>query len=228
MTHSIRLHLSSHLASHARTLHRLACGFGRQRDADDVLQTLYTRWWRRMCDEPEWLPPETHVELFVCVRRVVLDVVAMERRQQRLLERAEAPSRWTESPEESLHAFDRLQWILTQLPPPFAEALMASLSAGRNSDATVALELGVSTSTYTSRLFKARRAAEELATFFDHLPLSQAELMAELRFGVKPRSQVARERGLSLDELGVQWRSALDVLEDRRRSGAPRCRQVAS
>jgi DNA-directed RNA polymerase specialized sigma24 family protein len=220
MTDSIRLHLAAHLASHARTLHRLACGFGRQRDADDVLQTLYTRWWRRMCDEPDWVPPETHVELFVCVRRVVLDVIAMERRQQRLLERAEGPSRWTESPEESLHAFDRLQWVLAQLPPSLAEVLMASLSAGRRADATVAQELGVSTSTYTSRLFKARRAAEELATFFDHLPLDQARLMAELRFGLKPRSQVARERGLSLDELGVHWRHALDALE--------RSRQVAS
>src|SRR5438128_2408275 len=126
MSIALQPHLEAHLQRHARQLHRLACGFGRERDADDILQTLYARWWRRMRDEPGWGPPESNVELFVCVRRVVMDIVAKEQRDRSRLEDAETPSHHGGSPEESLHAFERLEWILARLPGPLAETLKAS------------------------------------------------------------------------------------------------------
>ena len=210
--------LAAHLRCHARTLHRLACGFGRHRDADDILQTLYTRWCKRVQSEPEWQPPSTHVELFVAVRRVVMDIVAMEERQRALLERVDGWSRLADSPEESLHAFDRLQWVFAKMPSQLAEALQAGLASGRRSDAAVAAELGVTVSTFTMRLFKARRVAEELASFFELLPLDQANLLADLRFGDKSRSALARDAGISMDELSARWRSALDEIEATRKS----------
>ncbi len=222
MNPALQTKLTAHLRSHARTLHRLACGFGRHRDADDILQTLYTRWCKRVQSEPEWMPPSTHVELFVAVRRVVMDIVAMEERQRALLERSGGWSSLEDSPEESLHAFDRLQWVFSKMPPQLAEALQAGLASGRRSDAAVAVELGVTTSTFTMRLFKARRVAEELASFFELLPLDQANLLADLRFGDKSRSSLAREAGISLDELTARWKSALDEIETTRK------RRVAS
>src|SRR4051812_33709094 len=108
--------LAAHLRRHARRLYNLACGFGRQGDADDILQTLYTRWWRRMRDEPGWAPPETHAELFVCVRRVTMDVVAKEQRDRSRVGEDGETSHLAGSPEDSLHAFERLRWILARLP----------------------------------------------------------------------------------------------------------------
>ncbi len=216
MTIALEPRLAAHLSRHARKLYRLACGLGRASDADDVLQTLYIRWWQRMNDQPGWLPPESSVELFVCVRRAVLDVIAKERRER--IKRGEADARCVldDSPEDSLVAFERLSWILTRLPQPLAEALMASLCAGRRQDAEVARELGVTTATYTMRLHKARRAAEELASFYEVLPARDAHLLAELRFSGKPRAQIADEQGLMLDELSARHRGALDLLDKLR------------
>jgi DNA-directed RNA polymerase specialized sigma24 family protein len=217
MSIALEPQLAAHLRRHARRLHGLACGFGRGRDADDILQTLYARWWRRMKDEPGWSPPETNVELFVCVRRVVMDVVAKEKRDRRRHEEGGSINRPDDSPEESLHAFERLQWILSRLPTPFAEALTASLTAGRRDDAAVARELGLTTAAFTARLFKARRAAEELATYYEVLPLDQANLMAELRYGGKTRAQIAREAGMLLDDLTALWQEATTALEKNRK-----------
>jgi len=213
MTLALQPQLAAHLQRHARKLHRIACGFGRQRDADDILQTLYVRWWRRMRDEPGWAPPETTVELFVCVRRAAMDVVAKEQRLRAHTDAASPPPLWTDSAEESLFAFERLQWILSRLPAPLAEVLKASLSAGRNGDAAVARELGVTAATFTTRLFKARRAAEELATYYELLPFEQAELLAEVRFGGKTRNQVAHERGILPHELTARMQEATDALD---------------
>ncbi len=212
--------LAAHLRRHARTLNHLACGFGRERDADDILQTLYARWWRRMSEEPGWAPPETHVELFVCVRRVVMDLMAKEQRDRSRLGDEGPSSHLTGSPEDSLHAFERLRWILARLPRPLAEALTASVSAGRRNDAAVAHELGLTSATFTARLFKARRAAEELATYYEILPLEQANLMAALRFGGRTRAQVAEDLGLAPDELTARWQDALDRLEKGRRAAS--------
>ena len=212
--------IARHVRCHARTLHRLVCGFGRQRDADDIVQTLYTRWLRRMCEDPGWEPPESKVELFVCVRRAVLDVVAMESRQRRLQEQVEPASEWVGSPEDSLHAFERLEWILGHLSPEFAEALVASLSSGRRNDAEVAAELGLTTSAFTGRLFKARRCAEELALYYERLSRGQAELVAALRFSGKIRRQIAVELGLSLDELAQGWQESLDLLDKFRKAAS--------
>jgi DNA-directed RNA polymerase specialized sigma24 family protein len=217
MSPALEPQLAAHLRRHARRLHGLACGFGRGRDADDILQTLYARWWRRMKDEPGWAPPETNVELFVCVRRVVMDVVAKEKRDRRRHEEGATLSPVHDSPEDSLHAFERLQWILSRLPPQFAEALTASLSAGRRDDAGVAGELGLTTAAFTARLFKARRAAEELASYYEVLPLDQANLMADLRFGGKSRAQVAKDAGMLVDELTARWEAAMRLLEKNRR-----------
>lgn len=208
--------LAAHLQRHARRLYRLACGFGRQRDAEDILQTLYTRWCRRIQEEPGWTPPESNVELFVCVRRVVLDVVAKEGRQRALALSSVETRPWIDSPEESLHAFERLRWILARLPAPLAEALMASLSAGRSGDAEVARELGLTAAAYTTRLFKARRAAEELADLYERLPRDQAELLAEVRFSGKSRTQIAHELGLLVEELTDRWSDATHALEKSR------------
>lgn len=212
--------IAAHLRRHARTLYRLACGFGRERDADDILQTLYARWWRRMIDEPGWTPPETHAELFVSVRRVALDMVAKEERDRSRLGDGGEGSDPAESPEDSLHAFERLRWILARLPRQFAEALTASLSAGPRNDAAVAQELGLTSGAFTARLFKARRAAEELATYYESLPLEQANLMAALRFGGRSRAQVAAELGLSPDELAARWQDAVARLEKSRRAAS--------
>ena len=220
MTLASQPELAAHLRRHARKLYQLACGFGRERDADDILQTLYARWWRRMSDEPGWAPPETHVELFVCVRRVAMDLVAKEQRARSRLGDEEPASHLTGSPEESLHAFERLRWILARLPRPLAEVLTASVSAGRRNDAAVAQELGLTSATFTMRLFKARRAAEELATYYETLPLEQANLMAELRFSGRTRAQVAQDRGLAPDELTARWQDALDRLEKSRRAAS--------
>jgi len=211
--------LAAHLRRHARKLHHLACGFGRERDADDILQMLYARWWRRMNDEPGWEPPETQVELFVCVRRVVLDLVAKEQRDRGRLG-DERGSHLTGSPEDSLHAFERLRWILARLPGPFAEALTASVSAGRRNDAAVAQELGLTSAAFTARLFKARRAAEELATYYEILPLDQANLMAELRFSGRTRAEIAKRLGLVPAELDARGQDALDRLEKGRRAAS--------
>lgn len=208
--------LTSHLRKHARKVHRLACGFGRQRDADDILQTLYARWWRRMKDEPGWSPPETNVELFVCVRRAVMDVVAKEQRDRSRLDRQDAPVNVTHSPEESIYAFERLQWILDRMPSPLADVLKATLSAGRADDATVAREMGLVHSTFTARLFKARRAAEDLATCYELLSLDDANLMAELRYGGKTRLQVANDLGMSLEELTARSQRALVLIDKRK------------
>jgi DNA-directed RNA polymerase specialized sigma24 family protein len=168
MSHRGQEHLSEHVRRHARRLHNIACGFGRARDADDVLQILYARWWRRMCEQPGWLPPEDLVELFVCVKRVVLDEIAKARRAQARDESAGKRARTVHEPfDESLDAFERLRWILEHLPTPLAEALTASLAAGRNGDAEVARELGLTRTAYSLRLFRARRAAERLAAMYD-------------------------------------------------------------
>ena len=221
MTASSHPRLAAHLRLHARRLHRIACGLGRQRDADDILQTLYTRWWRRMNLEPGWAPPESSTELFVCVRRVVIDVVAKEKRERARDDRSAgfAPIS-ADSPEESLHAFERLQWILDRLPFTLAEALMASLSAGRRTDAAVARELGITACAYTMRLFKARRAAEELARFHELLVPEQANLLAALTYGGKSRAQLAHEHGLLGDELGARVDHALAVLEKSGKAAA--------
>ncbi len=199
-------------------LHNIARGFGRQRDADDIIQILYARWWQRIGREPGWSPPEDAAELFVCVKRVVLDEVAKERRLAAL--HAESPRGNARSPEESLHAFERLQWILSRLPAPLAQALQASLSAGRRKDAAVAAELGISHAAYTARLFKARRAAEELAEYYDLLSAEQADLMAALRFSGKTHAQIAHELCMLVDEVAARWQRAIDVLDHHRVAGA--------
>jgi DNA-directed RNA polymerase specialized sigma24 family protein len=212
--------LAAHLRRHARELHKLACGFGRQRDADDILQTLYTRWWRRMRDEPGWVPPETHVELFVCVRRVVIDLTAKEERDRTSAGADSERSCLTDTPEDSLHAFERLRWILARMPRALAEVLTARLSAGPHDDAEVARELGLTSATFTMRLFKARRAAEELATYYEMLPLEQADLMAKLRYSGLSRARIARELGIVLEELLARAQAALDQLEKGRRAAS--------
>jgi len=195
-------------------LHNIACGAGRRRDADDVIQILYARWWSRMQREPGWSPPEDAAALFVCVKRVVLDEIAKERRRRpRECQRGPEPTAAGAMPEESLHAFHRLQWILAHMPAPLAEALQTTLAAGRRRDAAVAAELGLTHAAFTARLFKARRAAEELALFYDVLEPDQAKLMAEVRFSGKTRAQIAHELCLLADELTRRWHQALEVLE---------------
>jgi DNA-directed RNA polymerase specialized sigma24 family protein len=169
--------LEAHLRRHARTLHNIARGFGRRDDTDDIIQILYARWWRRLEREPGWSPPEESAQLFVCVKRVVLDQIAKENRMRAREDHEPAHALW-QTPEESLHAFQRLQWILARLPAPLAEVLESSLSAGRRKDAAVARELGLTAAAYTARLFKARRAAEELANLYDLLSPSQATRIA--------------------------------------------------
>ncbi len=220
MTPASQPELAAHLRRHARRLYTLACGFGRQRDADDILQTLYTRWWRRMGEEPGWTPPETHAELFVCVRRVVMDMIAKEQRDRARLGDEHAGAPLDGSPEDSLHAFERLRWILARLPRPFAEVLTASVSAGRRNDAAVAEELGLTSATFTTRLYKARRAAEELATFYETLPLDQANLMAALRFSGRSRPQIAEDLGLLPEELAARSEDALARLEKSKRAAS--------
>ena len=206
--------LEAHLRRHARMLHNIARGFGRHRDADDIIQILYARWWQRSEREPGWSPPEDSAELFVCVKRVVLDEVAKEvRRRTRDQHEAGRARPDALTPEESLHAFQRLQWILQRLPAQLAEVLERSLSAGRSRDAAVAEELGLSHGAYTARLFKARRAAEELAAYYDLLSPEQANLMAELRFSGKTRAQIAHELSILSDDLTQRWQQALEVLE---------------
>lgn len=215
--------LKAHLRRNARTLHNIACGFGRRRDADDIIQILYARWWQRMQRDASWTPPDDKAALFVCVKRVVLDEVAKERRRRERLDRsAEEPRRPPCMPDESLHAMARLQWILARLPAPLAEALQASLAAGRRKDGEVAAELGITPAAYTARLFKARRAAEELAAYFDVLPPEQAHLMAELRFSGKTRAQIAHELSLLVDDLAGRWHDALAALERGGRASALR------
>ena len=205
--------LAAHLRRHARKLHNIACGFGRRRDADDIIQILYARWWRRIQREPGWAPPEESAALFVCVKRVVMDEAAKEQRlRARSKQVAGQPQPPSPSPEESLHAFERLRWILARLPTPLADALKASLSAGRRNDAAVARELGLSHSAYTGRLFKARRAAEQLAAYYDYLPLEQASLMAELSYSGKTHAQIAHDLCLLMDEFDARWKQALDIL----------------
>ncbi len=196
--------LAAHLKRHARKLRNIACGFGRHRDADDIIQILYVRWWRRMRREPGWAPPEDCSALFVCVKRVVLDQVNKDKRSlsdEREPDRVPAPSALTD---DKLHAFERLQWILTRLPLPLAEVLTTSLSAGRRKNAELARELGITVSAYTSRLFRARRAAEQLATYYDLLSPQQATLMAELNYSGKSHVQIAHDLCLLLDELIAQ------------------------
>jgi DNA-directed RNA polymerase specialized sigma24 family protein len=211
-----RHRLASHLRRHARTLHNIACGFGRRADADDIIQILYSRWWRRMLRDPAWSPPEETVALFVCVKRVVLDELAKQARQSHRNEQGYRSGRSTPSPEEGFHAFRRLEWIMARLPAKLAEVLMASLSSGQRPDESVARELGLSHRAYTTRLFNARRAAERLAMYYDVLPPEQAHLMAELGFSGKTRAQVAHELGLLLDELGTRLDEAARVLDKQR------------
>lgn len=210
-----REQLRAHLQRHARQLRRVATGFGR-RDADDVVQILYARWWQRMQREPGWSPPEEHAELFVCVKRVVLDEADKDRRHKDRAARSQRQPRVGACPaDESLHALERLRWILRHLPAPLAEALQASLAAGRRRDPEVAAELGLSPAAFTSRLFKARRAAEELAAYYDLLSLEQATLMAELRFSGKSRDQIAHDLSLLGEEVTQRWESALAILGER-------------
>ncbi len=211
--------LEAHLRRHARKLRNIARGFGRHSDADDIIQILYARWWRRTKREPGWVPPDDGAALFVSVKRVVMDEVAKEKRdwaRTRSLHGRQSgqhnPS-LAPCPEDALHAFERLRWILARLPAHLAQVLTASLSAGRNNDASVATELGLSHSAYTARLFKARRAAEQLATYYDQLTLEQANLMAALSFSGKTRTQIAHELSLLLDELTSRWRQASEVLD---------------
>src|SRR6185369_10280056 len=112
-----------------------------------------------------WTLPEQQAELFVCVRRAVIDLAAKERLAQARDARSADEATPAVPPDESLHAFERLQWIVAKMPAPLAEVLTASLSAGRADDAAVAAELGLSRAAFTSRLFRSRRAAEELASF---------------------------------------------------------------
>ncbi len=211
--------LAAHLTRHARTLFRIACGFGRERDGEDIIQTLYTRWWRRMNEDPTWDPPEARAELFVCVRRVVIDIAAKERRARLRDDGAPIPQP-TAGIDESLHAFGRLEWILEHLPAPLAEALTATLGAGRRDDAAVAGELGLTAGAFTARLFKARRAAEELSNFYDHLSPTQATLMAELRYGGKSKKDVASGLGMRQDELIARSTEAEGILEKHRRAAS--------
>lgn len=220
MTTDPHSHLAAHLRRHARTLFRIACGFGRQRDGEDIVQTLYARWLRRMKDEPGWMLPETHAELFVCVRRIVIDVATKEKRDRLRIERASRTTPETHAADESLHAFERLQWILARLPAPFAAVLTASLSSGRNDDTAVASELGLTVSAFTGRLFKARRAAEELASYYELLSPDQATLLADLRYGGKTRAQLASELGVRPDEIAARQQRAIDLLEKTRRAAS--------
>ena len=205
--------LSAHLRRHARTLRHIACGFGRERDADDVVQILYTRWWQRMRREPAWAPPEEAVALFVCVKRVVLDQIAKEASARGRDERGGREGRPAPPPDESLHALHRLEWILARLPAPLAEAIEASLAAGHRGDEAVAAELGVSRAAFTTRLFRARRAAEELARYYDTLAPDDAHLLAEVQCSGKSRRQIAREASLLVEELACRCRDARARLE---------------
>lgn len=208
--------LTAHLKRHARTLHHVACGFGRARDADDVVQILYTRWWQRMQREPDWSPPEEAVALFVCVKRAVLDQIAKEATASAHARRAHRVGMPAQPPDESLHALHRLQWILERLPAPFAEALEASLAAGHRGDEALAAELGISRAAFTTRLFRARRAAEELAAYYDVLAPDEAHLLAEVQYSGKSRDQIAAEMRLFAGELTKRWRAALSTFEARR------------
>ncbi|MEM1033562.1 MAG: hypothetical protein AAGN82_24720 [Myxococcota bacterium] len=212
MTDGPRNLLSAHLRRHARALHAIACGFGRHRDADDVIQILYQRWWLRLQREPEWTPPESPSALFVCVKRVIIDEVDRERRRTARDRAAPMNQRTTTPPDVTVEAFDRIRWILDRLPEPMADVLSASLGAGRRRDAEVAATLGLAPAAYTTRLYRARRAAEELASFYDRLPSDQAQLMAEMTYGGKTRAQIADERRLLVDELEALWRDARDAL----------------
>ncbi|MBL8742632.1 MAG: hypothetical protein JNK04_16105, partial [Myxococcales bacterium] len=58
---------------------------------------------------------------------------------------------------------------------------------------------------------------EELATYYELLPLDHAELLAELRFGGKTRHQVAHERGMMPDELMAVCQEAAEALEKSRK-----------
>jgi DNA-directed RNA polymerase specialized sigma24 family protein len=215
MSEAQRHRLAAHLQRHARRLHAIACGFGRRRDADDVIQILYARWWRRLLREPAWSPPEDAVALFVCVKRVVIDELGKWERRP-LREAGPHIAAPAFSPEEGFHAFQRLDWILGRLPAQSAEVLMASLSAGRRRDTAVASELGLTHRAYTARLFHARRAAEQLATYYEQLAPDLAELMAQLCFGGRTRAQIAHELGLLPDELEARRQQALAVLEENR------------
>lgn len=204
--------LAAHLRQHARSLHSIACGFGRQRDADDIIQILYQRWWLRLQREPDWIPPSSPSALFVCVKRVVIDEVDRERRRTARDRAAPMNQRTTIPPDVTVEGFDRLRWILDRLPTHLSEALAASLGAGRRRDAEVAKTLGLAPAAYTTRLYRARRAAEELASFYDGLPSDQANLMAEIAYGGKSRAQIADERSLLVSELEALWQSAKDAL----------------
>ncbi len=219
MNSDLHPQLAAHLQRHARTLYRIACGLGRQRDGEDIVQTLYARWWRRLKDEPTWALPETYTELFVCVRRAVIDVVAKEKRD-RLRDEHAAKVVERDSVDESLHAFERLRWILAHLPVPLSDALTASLSSGRRDDAQVAADLGLTVAAFTARLFKARRAAEELASYYELLSVDEATLMAELRFGGKTRTQLARELGIQPEELIARSQRAMELIQKNRRAAS--------
>lgn len=219
MTTDLHPQLAAHLQRHARTLFRIACGLGRQRDGEDIVQTLYARWWRRLKEEPGWTLPETYTEMFVCVRRAVIDVVTKEKRD-RLRDESAAGVTERGAVDDSLHAFERLRWILAHLPGPLADVLTASLSSGRRDDAAVAADLGITASAFTARLFKARRAAEELASYYELLPVDEATLMAELRFGGKTRTQLARELGIRPEELLARSQRALDLIQKNRRAAS--------
>ncbi len=84
----------------------------------------------------------------------------------------------------------------------------------------MAADLGITVPAFTARLFKARRAAEELASYYELLSLDEATLMAELRFGGKTRAQLARELGIPPEELAARSQRAIDLLEKNRRAAS--------
>ena len=64
----------------------------------------------------------------------------------------------------------------------------------------------------------ARRAAEELAFLYEHLPLREADLVASFRFGRKTIAALASEHGVPRATMEGRLREATFALEQRRRA----------